>query len=341
LTTWEEEEGQAMRYRIISPHLIIKTGIALLVLVTFPFEQSCYANDSAAEIATGGIQFKEEKNISIEREELSISKKRIEVNYLFRNHSKTDISTEIAFPIPQYEYSFDRVIPDFDDFIVEVNGQRVKYKKEIRAFVGGKDYTKLLEGMNVSISDFGKFDPQKKPYYISKLSEKDRATLIKLRIADTAPEIGWPLWSVSMKYHWTQKFPASETVSIRHTYTPYYGYKPIEYDLKSNETVLFLKEACIDRNTIEWIKENSVRREENYFYPVWVSYILTTANNWRKPIKSFNLTVHNSENERSSFCFDHKITKSSPARHEVYIRDYVPSSNLQVYFFEKMVDTRK
>ena len=47
-----------MRYRIISPHLIIKTGIALFVLVTFPFVQLCYANDSAAEIATGGIQFK-------------------------------------------------------------------------------------------------------------------------------------------------------------------------------------------------------------------------------------------------------------------------------------------
>lgn len=320
--------------------LIINTAMTSLVLAISPLEQLSYANDTAAEIAVGGIQFKEEKNISIEREELFISQKRVEVNYLFRNHSKTDIVTEIAFPIPQYEYKIDSGIPDFDDFMVEVNGRKVEYRKEIRAFAGGKDHTKLLQGMNVSISDFGKFDPQKKPYYISKLSEKDKVTLIKLRIADTAPEVGWPLWSVSMKYHWTQKFPANETISIRHTYTPYCGYKPIENDVKNNETALFLKEACIDKSTLEWIEANNVVQGDNYFYPQWVSYILITANNWRKPIKSFHLTVDNSENERSSFCFDHKITKSSPTSREVYVRDYVPSRNLKVYFFQNRANTR-
>ena len=321
----------------VFPLSIVNVGIALFLIATSPSTPSSYANDSAAEFAAGGIQFKEEKAISIEKEELFISRKKIEVNYLFRNHSKKDITTVIAFPVPEYQCGLSGRQPFFDDFVVEVNGRKIQYDKEIRAFVGGKEYTKLLEEMNVSIGDFGS-GPMEKPDFFSKLSEKDKATLIKLGIAGNYPVEGWPRWTVSKKYHWSQKFPANRTIHIRHTYTPYYGFKPVQFDMNHEEALLVLKEACVNKETLEWIRTNGVI--SGFFHPEWVSYILLTANNWRKPIGSFHLTVENSQNGRSSFCLDHKMTRSSPTRQEVFVKDYIPKKNLTVFFFKKVEKTQ-
>ena len=60
------------------------------------------ADDGAASIAAGGvILMKREPRIVMAKEVLAISPDRILVDYDFRNDSDEDITTEVAFPIPE------------------------------------------------------------------------------------------------------------------------------------------------------------------------------------------------------------------------------------------------
>ena len=63
-------------------------------------------NDAAASTAAGGIQLRREARISMEKERLFISEKKITVEYEFLNETDQDITTEVAFPVPPYDNDF-------------------------------------------------------------------------------------------------------------------------------------------------------------------------------------------------------------------------------------------
>ena len=127
----------------------------LIVSVLLSDRHLSYANDGAAEITPHGLQFRQEKNIVIEKEELYLSHRRIEVSYVLRNTSAKDITTEIAFPIPEYTYVSERgLLPDFNDFAVEVNGKKISYRKELRAFVDGSEVTDVLKAKELSLRKY-------------------------------------------------------------------------------------------------------------------------------------------------------------------------------------------
>jgi hypothetical protein len=310
---------------------LIRQSIAAFVLsllILLPFEKISTANDSAAEIAASGIQFKEEKNISIEKEELYISWKKIEVSYVFRNHSDKDITVEIAFPVPQYTSDdAQRGIP-FDDFIVEVNGQKLKYNTEIRALIDGKDYSKVLKQMGISIRDFGGYShPLYKDFYQT-LSGKNKKTLLQLGLVNSD---GMPLWNVSIKYHWTQTFPANKTTAIRHTYMPWWGYAKVDRSDIDDKSSYLYRDACISDETEKWMKQTLT--DTRPISVDIVGYILTTAKNWRTPIKYFRLTIYKSPQEKIGVCFDHKLIKNSDTQYECHIKNFIPKRNLKVYYF--------
>jgi hypothetical protein len=308
------------------------------------------ANDTIVEITPRGLQFKTENNISVEKESLYISLKKIEVSYIFRNHSSKDIAVEVAFPIPSYQAQVMKYVPhshkpiDFGDFKVEVNNRQTPYKKEIRALVEGKDYSALLQNLNISIEDFGKYDfaNPKQGNDISRLTKEDRKRLLDLGILVEESNRAEPNWTVEMKYHWTQTFPANAPVIIKHTYTPYYGgryqvFQEWENKVSGEIDREIVEESCLDQKTKKAIEKKMIAKVEQTgemisLYYDWVSYILTTANNWRKPIKDFHLIIEKPENAITSLCFDHKLLKTSPTRFEAHIRNFIPEKDLKVYF---------
>ena len=304
------------------------------------------ANDTVVEITPKGLQFKIEKNISIEREDLYISLKKVEVSYIFKNHSDKDITAEMAFPVPPYQIHDLKIVNhshkpiNFRDFIVEVNKRQITYKKEIRALVNGKDHTALLRNLNISIEDFGKYDfanPNQESD-ISKLTRENKKVLADLGILNVTE----PRWTVEMKYHWTQTFPANNTVNIKHSYTPYYGGRyqvfqewenkvlgEIDWEIAEGSCLNQKTKKAIEKKMIAKVKETNKMINLNYD---WVSYILTTANNWKKPIKDFQLIIEKPENAIMSLCFDHKLLKTSPTRCEANIKNFIPEKDLKVYF---------
>jgi hypothetical protein len=100
--------------------------LAALLLGSCAFLQ---ANDAVAELAAGGIQLRQEARISMEKERLEIGLDKVRVEYEFLNLADQDITTQVAFPVPPYEYdsaALQTRYPYFTDFRVWVDGQEVK-----------------------------------------------------------------------------------------------------------------------------------------------------------------------------------------------------------------------
>ena len=120
-----------------------------------------FANDSTAELATGGLVFTvKSSDIEMQSEDLFISMKEVRVQYHFYNHSDRDIATKIAFPMPDIPYGvsdFNFAIPTDDPqnilgFATTVNNRPIAALVEQKAILGGTDETEGCFEISASLS---------------------------------------------------------------------------------------------------------------------------------------------------------------------------------------------
>jgi len=315
-------------------------GIILLALV---FGMSSHADDSAVSVAEGGVRLSREARISMEKEVLRISDKTVAVDFDFLNESDSDITTEVGFPIPPYKLRDwepgDR--KDFPDFRVWVDGREIKYQTEVRAKLDGKDYTDLLRKLGFEI-DFALNDDNddlgnRLERTFASLSPSDQSHLLSLGLVKPERDYHDFEWTVYKEYHWTQTFPAHRMIHIRHEYSPEVGYQPVEL----GELQTKFSDACIDQPLENRLKADVAGRtagEGRYVYLEWVDYILTSANTWKTPIKSFELIVEKPEPDKdhhhyyASFCWDGKIERRDASHFVARASNFVPRHELRIYF---------
>lgn len=323
-------------------------------------------NDGAAEIALGGIRLKQERRVAMVKERLFISKKKVRVEYEFLNESKEDVTTEIAFPIPDYSFDIAYGWQPFEDFRVEVDGHQKLYQTEAKAFLGSKEITPILRDLHIRIETLGDFkegtgySPQDqakggKPSssQMDSLPKEQQESLIKLGAVDgDLSDYRYrhvPLWTVKKTYHWSQTFPAGVKVRIAHEYSPCpgdAGYLDLEA-LEHPEKGAYSKNAdpgCPDpelkRTMMRAIeKRNATDKQRadwagSTFTSSWVRYILTTANTWKTPIRDFELVVERDPGEFVSFCWDGPVEKIGANTFRARMKDFVPSKELTVYFLQ-------
>ncbi len=320
---------------------------------------SALANDSAAAIAAGGVVLRDERRISMRKERLwirflqedrrRIPRFRIAVDYEFVNESSDDVTTEVAFPVPEYGYQLDALggPVDLGGFRAWVDDAEIPVEKQVRALVGGKDHAAVLRELGIDVERHGNYYPDESwsqpghPDQIRKLPAAAAERLVNLGLIEAAkPEIGWPRWTVAITWHWSQTFPAGKVVEIRHEYTPAAGFR------YSGDIRKFLKEfpdACADEALIHALEaqkrdlaEAAHRRgtdDHSMIFGEWVKYILTTANSWKTPIRDFELIVERPEGRLVSLCWDGKVEKVSQTRFSAKAKDFVPAKDLAVYFF--------
>jgi hypothetical protein len=77
-----------------------KSFILTALLGTTVSGTTVRANDSSALLEAGGIVFTASKDVSMESEELWISRELVRVSYVFKNTGPADVKTEVAFPVP-------------------------------------------------------------------------------------------------------------------------------------------------------------------------------------------------------------------------------------------------
>lgn len=324
--------------------MVRSSTFLLLVALVAPAGRAV-ANDSAASIAAGGIVLRDEKRISMRTERLTISPRKVIVEYEFVNESPADVTTEVAFPVPEYRYVVD--LPegplDLGGFRGWVDGAEINVTRQVRALVGGKDHEPLLRQLGIDVVRFGNYDPRgshiaAEPNQITTLPAEAFDRLASLGIVDSRPERGWPRWTVAITWHWTQTFPAGKTVRVRHEYRPAVGHTSYAYkDLPRFATDF--PESCADaalvraqgrRISIGW--PEPADRLGAWFSTEWVNYILGTAKSWKMPIRDFELIIERPEDSLATFCWEGRVEKVSKTRFRASAKDFIPTKDLAVYF---------
>jgi len=335
--------GMASAYR--RPRGAILAGLVALCGGSF-----AHANDSTAELTTGGLVLAKTAEIEMRSEDLAVSEKQIDVRYRFFNRSAQDVTVTVAFPMPDIAWEGpDTNIavpvpdsPNFLDFHTFVDGREVAAQNEQKAFAGGVDVSARLQALGVSLA------PQRNSTWaaLDALPPAKQDELVKAGIAtpdDYDAGKGWehhlaPNWTLKSSFFWKQTFPAGKEVAVEHRYKPSVGETVgtmlgspniAPQDMSRYETLY-----CVDRDYVASAKRaqgvNASGDAAHPFFEKRIAYVLKTGANWAGPIGDFHLTVDKgAPDSLVSFCAD-GVKKTGPTLFEVRHANFTPTQDLHI-----------
>lgn len=314
--------------------------IALLWLALL-YSNCGIANDSIARVGTGGLILLKSDDIRMVEETLTISTSKIRVHYRFRNESKQDIKTVVAFPMPEYGYDpgfsdrwANRARFSWGDFSIQADGKRISAYGSRAAVYKGKDITEALRKIGLSdrqiFETFGDCEANYEDTTIScSLPDEQKARIDKLIGRVSAEPQYWVApWDIADSAYWEQTFPAGKEIEVTHEYKPLVG---------KNQSPDIGKDGCPDdgseRAVEKRIKATSKDRSLPFGSTDEVEYILGTGRNWKGPISKFRLLIEKKYPEEIvSLCFPGKGKKLSPTLIEFTQSNYTPQDRLIIYF---------
>jgi len=311
-----------------------------------------HANDTMAELAAGGLTFVRALDVDMASEDLFISPSEVRVNYVFHNGGDQDRTAVVAFPMPDIEGSGDFMVSvpntdsdNFMNFEVSIEGKPVHPNIDRHVFAADVDVTDELTAHKVPLLPYGDATANA----ISTLPKDvlddwvTRGIVIAMEYDDGN---GWqtdytPVWKLKTTYWWRTTFPAGRDLHVFHKYTPSVGATSglnfINYD-DDNDPLsgdAFEKEKqryCFDDGFAKSVKKrlDEAKANESYLYEHWISYILTTGDNWDGNIGKFHLTVDKGKPETIvSFCGD-GVRKTGPTTFEMTADDFYPEHDLDI-----------
>lgn len=328
---------------------IVLAAVAALLLAA-----PAAANDSTAELAAGGLVLTRTDAIVMKSEELYISADAVRVRYVFLNTSGKDVTTRVAFPMPDIggpEFFFHNThIPGGEDpanllaFETRVDGKAVKMAVEQKARVGEVDYTAWLTARDVPLAlhvdgMIGRLDA---------LSPADQAEAERLGLAVTDEYDagkGWekhfnPAWILKTTFHWEQTFPAGREIVVEHSYRPATGGSvgtivgsPFMATPEWAET---RDRYCIDSAFLAGVKKAQGAAEYPPFTEQRIAYVLKTGGNWAGPIGDFRMVIDKGDPANLvSFCAS-GVKKIGPTTFEVRKTNWTPDRDLSILILKPL-----
>jgi hypothetical protein len=308
------------------------------------------ANDSVAELGTGGLAFITSDTLRMESEDLYISPVEVRVTYRFRNLSDEPQDVLVAFPLPDITGSVDfmAAVPDTESdnaFVFETsfNGEPVAAELHQQAFAFNIDQTDVLAGMGVPLTPFGERTHQA----IEALNEEQIARLLYLGLVvpmEFDDGSGWqvryePVWTVRSTYSWQAHFEPGETATVEHSYRPSVGGTVAVTFLDDDggadsQAADYRQRYCTDDSFVSAVRKTLASPDEPWSAPFtesWISYIWSTGNNWAGPIGKFTLTIDKGDTRNLvSFCWDGAVTKIGPTTFRMEAEDWYPPWNREL-----------
>ena len=312
-----------------------------------------FANDSTAELATGGLIFVKNPNVAMRSERLSISPAEIRVRYVFANTAGQDITSTVAFPMPDiaFEGPDDNIaIPDTKSpnllaFSTVVDGRPVTAQVEQKTIAKGVDQTALLVRLGVPLAPYL---PQTGAA-LDRLPPAQWDELVRLGLAEVNEyDAGKgmqkhlePRWTFKETYFWQQTFPAGREIVIEHRYKPSLG-GSVQTSLGEpnwDGLAEYRRKYCIEDDLLAAIGRARQAAHTTYggsFSEQRIAYVLKTGANWAGPIGDFTLTVDKgAPNNLVSFCAT-GVKKTGPTRFEVHYSDYTPAADLAILLLQPL-----
>jgi hypothetical protein len=294
-------------------------------------------------MAAGGLELVKNDQVRMVSEKLRIAPRMVEVDYVFENTSNTDVTTEIAFPLPALDQAdadhhplnipFQRS-ENFVGFQLWIDGREIKPAIEVRAFGPTGEMTDDLKRLGVDL-----VNPAIGPRLIDALRY--------LNAIDGDDGDVFAVWTTRVSFHWSQTFPAGKRVMVRHRYRPVYGnyYIPNDdprtritksdqklggqwcFDQGFNAAELRL----LDRQYEAAVKDKSGSSGAiNYEN---VQYVLKTGANWQGPIGDFEVQIDKGGADLVSICpIPGLQLQRTPYGFNAVASNYMPVSNLDILF---------
>ena len=313
------------------------------------------ANDSTAELATGGLIFVRNEQIEMRSEDLYISAAEVRVRYVFRNKSDRDVTVLVAFPMPEVRVEHqdaNLALPTADavnllDFTTRVDGKPVAVNVEQHVFAAGIERTELLKRLGIPLAPhLNATNDALNKLPRDKWDELVRAGLAEIIEIDQGQGFKKFLsarWSLRTTFYWQQTFPAGGETRIEHRYKPSVG--------QSSGTIVGMRPAgrnplladyegkyCVDPGFLRAVTRAAKAAGDEHEPPFTeerIEYILKTGANWSGPIKDFRLVVDKGAPKNLvSFCSD-GVKKIGPTRFEMRQQDYTPYGNFSVLILKR------
>jgi uncharacterized protein DUF4424 len=315
-------------------------------LAGFIFTPAAFANDSTAELTTGGLVLAKSADIEMRSEDLAISENQISVRYRFFNHAASDQTVTVAFPMPDVtldgpDSNIAFPAPDstnFLEFHTTADGREVQAQYEQKAVLGGVDISAKLKAYGIPLA------PQSEATNKA-LDALPRATqdeLVKLGYGtpyDDDVGKGWvhhviPAWTFESTFYWSQTFPAGREIVVEHRYTPSLGETVGTIldspDIDPAQLRQYETRYCIDKDFMAGVRAALAKPGAAVFYEKRIAYVLKTAANWDGPIGDFRLTVDKgAPDSLVSFCAD-GVKKIGPTLFEVRHANFTPTQDLHI-----------
>jgi hypothetical protein len=310
-----------------------------------------FANDSTAELTTGGLVLAKSPSVEMRSEDLFVSEKEIRVRYRFFNAASEDVTATVAFPMPDVVFDGPDTgiaVPtqnaeNFLDFQSIADGKPVTAGLEQKILVKGADRTAQFKTLGVPLT--AQFHEAAEA--LDGLSPEHQAELRALEAAIPDDyDVGKgmehhmaPSWTLKSTYFWTQTFPAGREIVIEHHYRPSIGETSGNMlgstYLEREEFERYRATYCIDADFFKAAKGGKVKPDnsgvaQSPFFERRIAYVLTTGANWAKPIGDFHLVVDKgSPDSLVSFCAD-GVKKISATQFEIRHANFSPSQDLRV-----------
>lgn len=307
------------------------------------------ANDTTAELRTGGLQYTRSESISMEEERLYISPRQVRVDYVYRNTSEAPVETYVAFPMPDIPGGLEQNIDagdiendNFLGFTVTQDGASITPSLQQRVYVGALDMTEELRRADVPMNPqsqraraaLGELPKETIDDWLTRgliiPDSYDDGTGMKTEYA--------PMWTLKSAYYWKTSFPVGQDIRVSHTYRPSVGGTVATTYLNENDEPKgeryeeYRRKFCVDDAFVKLARQSNdrMRNNEPYLVENWISYVLSTGANWYGPIKKFTLVVDKGEEDNFvSFCGD-GVKKTGPTTFEMTKTDFVPEKDLDI-----------
>lgn len=330
----------------------MKISYLSLTFLLSAYAVAVFANDASSAISAGGLIPRKNTRVVMESERLRIEPARITVEYVFYNPSSQDETTIVAFPLPDLKASDTetlitplrnteaKAVDNFVDFIVEVDGKKVAFETEQKAWLGKKDVTAWLKKWKLPLIPYF---PEPEPYLaaIRALTPPERKDIVakglvspnSLETDKTDMGKGWEwdpifFYTVKTQFYWKQVFPKKTRITIRHSYSPMpgNGIGPVSTAPQERKMMDDLGFCAGKSDFFTGPPQTepgpcASRRE--------ISYILTTAKTWKGPIGDFRLEL---KGMRYLFtCFE-GLKRTSDDTWSFSAKAYSPKTDLKIAF---------
>ena len=262
-------------------------------------------NDSSASMGAGGLIYTTSSLIEITREVLVIGENEVHVSYDFHNTGDSDISTLVAFPLPDLEfngdwnYSIDTQDPiNWIGFHVSVDGKELAPQVEARATHLGVDVTDILNryGLPITLLNHSSNQMEVLDAKLNALPPEAKAELLRYGVVDWtsswgADNVPYPSmhWTSHIAFYWFQTFPAGKTLHVEHRYRPVPGLSFITQE--SLDDADLRDGFCLDQTLREQIETRLKEEPYETMRGTELRYVVTTAGNWLGPIGHFSLRI--------------------------------------------------